>query len=245
MCGASIPSWLDELFDGLDDLPAARQLIAATVAAELAGQLYAGGVRHFHFYTLNRAELQLCYLPLARREGQSMSATQTFRAVAAKRILIKDGPYGTAIQTERLKSDDYCGGLDLFKDQRGNNDLLNPRNPSCFARSARLRRCGRAEILATNTFNATRSARADYGAEDFVARINRSSAEIVREVADSYSAKDGRPRWVAGALVRPTRRFLCRPTSTIPPSARSIFDRVKAVYREQVDALVRAESTSS
>jgi methylenetetrahydrofolate reductase (NADPH) len=64
MCGASIPQWLDELFEGLDDLPAARQLIAATVAAELCGQLYAGGVRHFHFYTLNRAELSyaICHL---------------------------------------------------------------------------------------------------------------------------------------------------------------------------------------
>jgi methylenetetrahydrofolate reductase (NADPH) len=64
MCGASIPTWLDQLFEGLDDLPAARQLIAATVAAELCGQLYAGGVRHFHFYTLNRAELSyaICHL---------------------------------------------------------------------------------------------------------------------------------------------------------------------------------------
>jgi len=63
-CGASIPQWLDELFEGLDELPAARQLIAATVAAELCGQLYAGGVRHFHFYTLNRAELSyaICHL---------------------------------------------------------------------------------------------------------------------------------------------------------------------------------------
>ena len=63
-CGASIPDWLDGLFEGLDDLPAARQLIAATVAAELCGQLYAGGVRHFHFYTLNRAELSyaICHL---------------------------------------------------------------------------------------------------------------------------------------------------------------------------------------
>jgi methylenetetrahydrofolate reductase (NADPH) len=63
-CGARIPEWLDQLFEGLDDLPAARQLIAATVAAELCGQLYAGGVRHFHFYTLNRAELSyaICHL---------------------------------------------------------------------------------------------------------------------------------------------------------------------------------------
>jgi methylenetetrahydrofolate reductase (NADPH) len=56
-CGAAIPPWMDRLFEGLDDLPAARQLVAATIAAELCGQLYAGGVRQFHFYTLNRAEL--------------------------------------------------------------------------------------------------------------------------------------------------------------------------------------------
>ena len=63
-CGADIPAWLDAMFEGLDDLPSARQLIAATVAAELCGQLYAGGVRHFHFYTLNRAELSyaICHL---------------------------------------------------------------------------------------------------------------------------------------------------------------------------------------
>ena len=70
-CGAAIPGWLDELFEGLDDLPAARQLIAATVAAELCGQLYAGGVRHFHFYTLNRAELSyaICHLLGVRPEA--------------------------------------------------------------------------------------------------------------------------------------------------------------------------------
>jgi len=69
-CGASIPQWLDDMFEGLDDLPAARQLIAATVAAELCGQLYAGGVRHFHFYTLNRAELSyaICHLLGVRAE---------------------------------------------------------------------------------------------------------------------------------------------------------------------------------
>jgi len=69
-CGASIPGWMDALFEGLDNLPAARQLVAATVAAELCGQLYAGGVRQFHFYTLNRAELAyaICHL-LGLRPG--------------------------------------------------------------------------------------------------------------------------------------------------------------------------------
>jgi methylenetetrahydrofolate reductase (NADPH) len=71
-CGAAIPSWMDRLFEGLDDHPAARQLIAATIAAELCRKLYAGGVRHFHFYTLNRAELAfaICHL-LGLRAGKT------------------------------------------------------------------------------------------------------------------------------------------------------------------------------
>lgn len=64
MCGAAIPLWMDRLFEGLDDHPPARQLVAATVAAEMCRRLYAGGVRQFHFYTLNRAELSfaICHL---------------------------------------------------------------------------------------------------------------------------------------------------------------------------------------
>ena len=73
MCGASIPDWMSALFEGLDELPAARQLISATIAAELCGQLYGGGVRHFHFYTLNRAELSyaICHLLGVRAETKA------------------------------------------------------------------------------------------------------------------------------------------------------------------------------
>lgn len=69
MCGTQIPAWMVSLFDGLDDLPAARQLVAATIAAEMCRRLYAGGVRDFHFYTLNRAELSyaICHLLGLRR----------------------------------------------------------------------------------------------------------------------------------------------------------------------------------
>ena len=72
-CGASIPAWMDRLFEGLDDLPAARQLVAATVAAELCALLYAGGVRRFHFYTLNRAELSyaICHLLGVRAQKET------------------------------------------------------------------------------------------------------------------------------------------------------------------------------
>jgi methylenetetrahydrofolate reductase (NADPH) len=63
-CGATIPLWMHEIFYGLDDHPSARQLVAATVAAEFCRRLYDGGVREFHFYTLNRAELSfaICHL---------------------------------------------------------------------------------------------------------------------------------------------------------------------------------------
>ena len=64
MCGTAIPSWMEGLFEGLDERPAARQLVSATITAELCRRLYAGGVRQFHFYTLNRAELSyaICHM---------------------------------------------------------------------------------------------------------------------------------------------------------------------------------------
>lgn len=71
MCGTQVPAWMGNLFEGLDDHPPARQLVAATLAAELCRRLYAGGVRELHFYTLNRAELAyaICHM-LGMRPGQ-------------------------------------------------------------------------------------------------------------------------------------------------------------------------------
>jgi methylenetetrahydrofolate reductase (NADPH) len=59
-----IPAWMEAMFEGLDDRPGPRALVAATVAAEFCRQLYDGGVRDFHFYTLNRAEqaYAICHL---------------------------------------------------------------------------------------------------------------------------------------------------------------------------------------
>ena len=76
MCGAAIPPWMDRLFEGLDDHPASRQLVAATIAAEMCRRLYAGGVRQFHFYTLNRAELSfaICHLLGLRADAKQLVA---------------------------------------------------------------------------------------------------------------------------------------------------------------------------
>jgi methylenetetrahydrofolate reductase (NADPH) len=64
VCGASVPAWMARLYEGLDDDPETRRLVAATSAAKLCESLLANGVDEFHFYTLNRAELTraLCHL---------------------------------------------------------------------------------------------------------------------------------------------------------------------------------------
>lgn len=166
-----------------------------------------------------------------------MSPADALRAEAATRILIKDGAYGTMIQDQRLASGDYCGGLDLMKDQRGNNDLLNLTRPELVRTICESFADAGADVLATNTFNANAISQADYGAEGLVGRINRAAAEITREVADRHLASDGKRRWVAGAL-GPTNKTLSLSPDVNDPGYREVdFDRMKAVYREQVDAL--------
>ncbi|MET3710593.1 methylenetetrahydrofolate reductase (NADPH) [Sphingomonas trueperi] len=76
MCGTGVPAWMEKLFEGLDEHPSARQLVTATLTAELCRKLYAGGVRQFHFYTLNRAELSyaICHLLGLRPRQQAAVA---------------------------------------------------------------------------------------------------------------------------------------------------------------------------
>ena len=163
-----------------------------------------------------------------------MSAAETFRVEAAKRILIKDGAYGTMVQARRLAAADYCEGVDLFKDQKGNNDLLNLTQPSIVKEICESFADAGADVLATNTFNANAISQADYGAEALVERINRAAAAITREVAD----RQDRPMWVAGAL-GPTNKTLSLSPDVNDPAYREVtFDEVKAVYREQINALV-------
>ena len=75
-CGASIPQWLAERFHGLDDDPETRRLIAASVAIEQVQSLQRHGVRDFHFYTLNRAELTyaICHTLGARPSRETTAS---------------------------------------------------------------------------------------------------------------------------------------------------------------------------
>lgn len=163
-----------------------------------------------------------------------MSAAADFRAEAGRRVLIKDGAYGTLTQAERLESADYCAGLDLMKDQRGNNDLLNITRPELVRKICERFAEAGADLLATNTFNANRISQADYAAEHLVGDINRAAAKITRAVADARDRKI----WVAGA-VGPTNKTLSLSPDVNDPGYREVdFDTVKSVYREQIDALV-------
>jgi 5-methyltetrahydrofolate--homocysteine methyltransferase len=163
-----------------------------------------------------------------------VNIAQQLRAEAAGRILIKDGAYGTQIQARRLAEADYRGGLDLARDQKGNNDLLNLTRPALVREIARSFADAGADILATNTFNANAISQADYGAEHLVREINIAAARITREAAGA----DGSKRWVAGAL-GPTNKTLSLSPDVNDPGFREVdFDTVSDVYVEQIEALV-------
>ncbi len=167
-----------------------------------------------------------------------MNAADQLRAEAARRILVKDGAYGTEIQRRKLAESDYRGPLDLARDQKGNNDLLNLTRPDVVRAIARSFADAGADILATNSFNATRISQADYGAEALVREINIAAARIIREVGDAASQVDGKPRWIAGAL-GPTNKTLSLSPNVEDPGYREVdFDTVSDVYVEKIEALV-------
>ncbi len=167
-----------------------------------------------------------------------MNIAEQLRAAAAERILIKDGPFGTQVQARGLNEADYRGSFDLARDQKGNNDLLNLSRPDIIGSIVEAFAEAGAEILATNTFNATRISQADYGAEALVGEINRAAAKIVRETADRFSERDGRKRFVAGA-VGPTNKTLSLSPNVNDPGYREIdFDFLSDVYVEQIEGLV-------
>jgi len=167
-----------------------------------------------------------------------MGARELLQAEAAKRILITDGAFGTEIQNWKLDEAAYAGDLDLSHDQKGNNDILVLTKPEVIASIHRAYFEAGADIAETNTFSANRISQADYGAEHLVREINVESARLARSIADEFAAKDGRPRFVAGAL-GPTNKTLSLSPEVNDPGYREIeFDFLKDVYREQIDALV-------
>jgi 5-methyltetrahydrofolate--homocysteine methyltransferase len=167
-----------------------------------------------------------------------MNAREALTRAAAERILVTDGAFGTEIQNYKLTEADYRGTLDLSKDQKGNNDILALTRPNVVDEITRAYLAAGSDIVSTNTFSANRISQADYGAEHLVADINIASAGIARKAADDAAAKDGRRRFVAGAI-GPTNKTLSLSPDVNDPGYREIdFDGLKQVYREQCDALI-------
>ncbi len=167
-----------------------------------------------------------------------MSAREKLLAEAAKRVLITDGAFGTEIQNWKLSEADYAGDLGLAKDQKGNNDILVLTKPEVPETITREYLEAGSDIVSSNTFSANLISQADYAAEHLVREINVVSAQIARRLADEYAAKDGRPRFVAGAI-GPTNKTLSLSPDVNDPGYREIdFDYLKGVYREQTDALL-------
>ncbi len=167
-----------------------------------------------------------------------ISPREQLQKLAAERILVFDGGYGTAIQNYRLGEDDYRGSLDLTDDQKGNNDLLSLTRPDIIEAIHTSYLDAGADIIETNTFSSTVISQADYGCEHLVRDLNVKSAEIARAACDKAKARDGRPRFVAGSI-GPTNKTLSLSPDVNDPGFREIdYDYLKDVYREQCDALI-------
>jgi len=166
------------------------------------------------------------------------SAREQLQKLAAERILVFDGGYGTAIQNYRLGERDYRGSLELTDDQKGNNDLLSLTRPDIIEAIHTSYLEAGADIIETNTFSSTEISQADYGCEHLVRDLNVKSAEIARMACDKAEARDGRPRFVAGSI-GPTNKTLSLSPDVNDPGFREIdYDYLKGVYRAQCDALI-------
>ena len=156
-----------------------------------------------------------------------------------RRILILDGAMGTMVQRHQLVEADYRGERFAAhgKDLKGNNDLLCLTRPDVIGGIHAEYLAAGADILETNTFNATRVSQAEYGLADLAYELNVEGARLARRVADEYSTPD-KPRFVAGVL-GPTSRTCSLSPDVNDPGFRNItFDALVADYLEAVRGLV-------
>nr|WP_241750703.1 methionine synthase [Vibrio vulnificus] len=162
-----------------------------------------------------------------------------------QRILLIDGGMGTMIQGYKLQEQDYRGErfADWHSDLKGNNDLLVLTQPQLIKEIHHAYLEAGADILETNTFNATTIAMADYDMESLSEEINFAAAKLAREAADEWTAKNpSKPRYVAGVL-GPTNRTCSISPDVNDPGYRNVsFDELVEAYSESTRALIRGGS---
>lgn len=155
------------------------------------------------------------------------------------RILVLDGAMGTMIQRVKLTEEDFRGErfANWTSPLKGDNDLLSITKPSVIQDIHEAFLEAGADILATNTFNATSVSQADYGMEAFVYEMNKTAAQIARTAAAHYSTPE-KPRYVAGAI-GPTNKTCSMSPDVNDAGFRAItFAGMKESYREQVGGLL-------
>ena len=161
------------------------------------------------------------------------------------RILILDGAMGTMIQAYKFEEQDYRGErfADWHSDVKGNNDLLVLTQPDIIKTIHCEYLEAGADIIETNTFNSTTIAMADYDMESYSAEINLVAAQLARQAADEYTAKNPlKPRFVAGVL-GPTNRTCSISPDVNDPAFRNVtFDELKDAYTESTKALIEGGS---
>ncbi len=159
-----------------------------------------------------------------------------------QRILLIDGGMGTMIQGYKLDEQGYRGErfADWHCDLKGNNDLLVLTQPKIIKDIHSEYLAAGADILETNTFNATTIAMADYDMESLSEEINFAAAKLAREVADEWTAKTPeKPRYVAGVL-GPTNRTCSISPDVNDPGFRNVsFDDLVEAYSESTRALIK------
>ncbi|WP_018412830.1 methionine synthase [Methyloversatilis thermotolerans] len=159
--------------------------------------------------------------------------TEQLKALMARRILILDGAMGTMVQKHRLVEADYRGSrfADHPKDLKGNNDLLLLTRPDVIRGIHAAYLEAGADIIETNTFNATVISQAEYGLEAIVHELNVEGARIAREVCDEYTAKNpDKPRFVAGVLGPTSRTCSISPDVNDPGYRNVSFDQLVDDY---------------
>ena len=172
-----------------------------------------------------------------------MSTEQILQSLLEKRILVLDGAMGTMIQKHKLSEEDYRG--ERFKDWhilvQGNNDLLSLTQPQIIQDIHKSYLEVGADIVETNTFNATKTSMSDYKMEEFAYEINVESARLAREACDEFSTKD-KPRFVAG-VIGPTSRTCSLSPDVNDPGFRNVsFDELVGVYMESTRGLIEGGS---
>ncbi|WP_240319393.1 methionine synthase [Deinococcus wulumuqiensis] len=165
--------------------------------------------------------------------------TSPLYAEARKRILILDGAWGTQLQQAGLTEADFrWPEADPLRMYRGNFDLLQLTKPDVIRTVHRAYFEAGADIASTNTFNSTTISQADYGTETLAYRMNLEGARLAREVADEFTARDGKPRWVAGS-VGPTNRTATLSPDVERPEFRNVtYDDLVSAYSEAITGLM-------